>query len=64
MRAMRQYVNRVRNRSNLSPSNPSNVVELVFPEEYTSYVGGNGIREKFLLADSGAELERVLIFGR
>lgn len=46
------------------PSNPVNVSELILPNEYQQYVPQPGITENFLLADTGASQNRILIFGR
>ncbi|XP_064117591.1 uncharacterized protein LOC135223014 [Macrobrachium nipponense] len=62
--AMKQIVRRKRNKMDLAPSNPIRARELVIPEEYKNYVKNNGESENVLIADSGYEDERIMIFGR
>lgn len=54
--SLRKIVNRQRKDSDVS-SLPKNVLDLVVPEKYRSFNG-----EQFLLYDSGAEEQRILIF--
>jgi len=40
------------------------LISLEIPETYQAYLPEEAIQEKFLLADSGKEINRILIFGR
>jgi len=40
------------------------LISLEIPEMYQTYSPEEGIHEQFLLADSGKEINRILIFGR
>ena len=62
--AMKQIVRRMRNRMNIAPPNPVNARELIIPNEFKEYFNASGERENFLIADSGPENDRILIFGR
>lgn len=57
-------IRRKRNKENLAPAAPIDLKTLHLPEIYKTYSPNDGISEQFLLADSGQESDRVLIFGR
>ncbi|XP_060845775.1 uncharacterized protein LOC132925392 [Rhopalosiphum padi] len=62
--ALRKMIRRKRNKENLAPAAPIDLKTLHLPEIYKTYSPNNGLSEQFLLADSGQESDRVLIFGR
>ena len=62
--AMKQTIRRMRNRTSCAPPNPRNAEELVLPIEYTQYSSFENPSENFLIADSGTDNSRILIFGR
>lgn len=62
--ALKKLVRRKRNLIKSAPPNPTNARELVIPDEYKCYEMSNGQSENFLIADSGQEDDRILIFGR
>ncbi|CAI6358531.1 unnamed protein product [Macrosiphum euphorbiae] len=62
--ALRKMIRRKRNEVNSAPAAPIDLKTLQLPEIYKTYSPNDGINEQFLLADSGQESDRVLIFGR
>ena len=62
--AMKKIVLRKRNQLYSVPPSPHSARELVIPNEYKIYVTSDGQPEEFLIADSGQENDRILIFGR
>jgi hypothetical protein len=54
-----------RARRGVAPAaNPGSREEIVIPPEYRTYEATPAVFEEFLLADSGPEEERILVFGR
>ncbi|KAL4097696.1 hypothetical protein QTP88_022427 [Uroleucon formosanum] len=62
--ALRKMIRRKRNEVNSAPAAPIDLKTLQLPEIYKTYSPNDEINEQFLLADSGQESDRVLIFGR
>ena len=62
--AMRKIIRRKRHEIQAAPANPIDLQQLVLPDPYRKYVPQPGKEEDFLLCDSGAGLDRILIFGR
>ncbi|KAH7691334.1 hypothetical protein AAVH_40152 [Aphelenchoides avenae] len=63
-RAIKQSINRQRNKVGAVPANPLNLRDLVIPEQYKYYFPDEDTRELYVLADSGPGDDRVIIFGR
>lgn len=61
--ALKKMIRRKRNYVHIAPTTPLRVEDLVIPDDFKSY-DVHGSTEKFLLADSGPEPQRILIFGR
>lgn len=57
--SMTQTVRRTRNKNEMHPVNPRNLIELELADEYKTTFKG----EEFLLFDSGPAMNRLLIFG-
>lgn len=57
-------IRRKLNKENSAPAALTDLKTLHLPEIYKTYSPNDGISERFLLADSGQESDRVLIFGR
>jgi len=62
--ALRKMIRRKRNKVTSAPAAPIDLKTLHLPEIYKTYSPYDGISEQSLLADSGQESDRVLIFGR
>ena len=62
--ALRKTIRRVRVKAAAAPPASVSLKTLQIPEEYSTYQDANGQVEPFLLADSEADRERILIFGR
>ncbi|KAL4088583.1 hypothetical protein QTP88_023672 [Uroleucon formosanum] len=62
--ALRKMIRRKQNEVNSAPAAPIDLKTLQLPEIYKTYSPNDEINEQFLLADSGQESDRVLIFGR
>lgn len=61
---IKKQIRRVRQREGKAPSVPKSLTELFIPQRFSTYESSPGVQENFLLYDSGAHKERVLIFGR
>ena len=62
--ALKQLVKRCRKLEGQAPPVPTTLEQLVIPERYQRYEVSEASSEKFLLADSGPQPGRILIFGR
>ncbi|XP_003738220.1 uncharacterized protein LOC100898192 [Galendromus occidentalis] len=62
--ALKKTVQNARGERFSAPAAPTSSAELSIPEGYRTYETSPGVFEDFLLADSGPELDRILIFGR
>lgn len=61
--ALKKMIRRKRQEINAAPPAPLRIEDLIIPEEFKTYTT-NGIVENFLIADSGPEAGRIIIFGR
>lgn len=61
--SLKKTVRRKRNEVNSAPPAPTRLEDLVIPEMYKTFQV-HGIEENFLIADSGPETNRILLFGR
>ncbi|CAI6344403.1 unnamed protein product [Macrosiphum euphorbiae] len=62
--ALKKQIRRKRIVAQFAPPAPLDLISLEIPEMYQTYSPEEGIHEQFLLADSGKEINRILIFGR
>ncbi|XP_068218549.1 uncharacterized protein [Palaemon carinicauda] len=62
--SMKKIIRRKRNDISLAPDNPTDLLQLAIPTAYKMYKPDNLSEERFLLADSGPESNRIIIFGR
>lgn len=62
--ALKKLIKRKRNEVYQAPLNPTTLASLEISEYYKMYESEPGNTENFLLADSGPDAERILIFGR
>lgn len=63
-KAMKMTIRRARKQNANAPAAPENLTDLEIPEVYREYNVEEGVTENFLLGDSGADEQRILIFGR
>lgn len=63
-KALQNIIRRKRNKDNLASVAPVDLWTLEIPERYQTYSPTEGVSEQLLLADSGNEFDRILIFGR
>lgn len=61
---LKKTVQRPRTDIRLAPCQPPDLQSLEIPEEFKMYKTSEGTLEKFLLADSGPGVGRILILGR
>ena len=59
---LKKTVRRKRKREDAAPPAPATLIAIVIPAEWTDYERHNGHGKPFLLYDSGAGNDRVLIF--
>ncbi|XP_068247635.1 uncharacterized protein [Palaemon carinicauda] len=61
---MKKIIRRKRNDISLAPANPTDVLQLAIPTAYKMYKPDKLSEGRFLLANSGPESNRIIIFGR
>ena len=61
---LRKLIQRKRHAVRAAPPAPADLQNLVIPDDYKQYESAPGQFEQFLLADTGAGPNRILIFGR
>ncbi len=64
MRSLKKMVRRKRNNVAGAPPVPQSLVQLQIPDAYQQYESEPGQFELFLLADTGPDVHRILLFGR
>lgn len=61
---LRKTIQRTRHAAHVAPPAPADLQSLVIPDDFKQYEHAPGQFEEFLLADTGAGPNRILIFGR
>lgn len=61
---VKRNIRRIRQKLEKSPPCPTSLITLNIPEIYRTYFPSTGLKEEFLLFDSGPTAERILVYGR